>query len=106
VAPRIDGNRACLALPLEDEIEVLSPRLTSVQKRVAEPVGVGRTMDFDIGLSRSHASVMVPRDDRRDEGLLEHAGLDTGVAWVCDLFERIDVDSREERAVAVWTWPS
>jgi hypothetical protein len=35
-------------------------------------------------------------------GLLEHAGLDTRVAWVRDLFERIDVDSREQRAVAVW----
>jgi site-specific DNA recombinase len=35
-------------------------------------------------------------------GLLEHAGIDTRVAWVRDLFERVDVDSREERAVAVW----
>ncbi len=35
-------------------------------------------------------------------GLIEHAGLDTRVAWVRDLFERIDVDSREEQAVAVW----
>jgi hypothetical protein len=35
-------------------------------------------------------------------GLIEHAGLDTRVAWVRDLFERIDVDSREEHAVAVW----
>lgn len=35
-------------------------------------------------------------------GLIQHAGLDTRVAWVRDLFERIDVDSREEHAVAVW----
>ena len=35
-------------------------------------------------------------------GILEHAPLDTRVAWVRDLFERIDVDSRESRAVAVW----
>lgn len=35
-------------------------------------------------------------------GLIEHAGLDTRVAWVHDPFERIDVDSREEHAVAVW----
>jgi hypothetical protein len=27
---------------------------------------------------------------------------DARVAWVRDLFERIDVDSREEHAVAVW----
>lgn len=38
-------------------------------------------------------------------GLLEHAALDTRVACVRDLSERIDVDSREERAVAVWWSP-
>ena len=35
-------------------------------------------------------------------GLIENAALDTRVAWVRDLFERINVDSREEHAVAVW----
>jgi hypothetical protein len=35
-------------------------------------------------------------------GILEHAPLDTRVAWVRDLFERIGIDSRESRAVAVW----
>ena len=39
-------------------------------------------------------------------GLLDHAALDTRVAWVHDLFERIDVDSREEDAVAVWRAPT
>ena len=38
--------------------------------------------------------------------LLDHAALDTRVAWVRDLFERIDVDSREEHAVAVWKAPT
>ena len=33
---------------------------------------------------------------------MEPALLDTRVAWVRDLFERIDVDSRESHAVAVW----
>jgi hypothetical protein len=36
------------------------------------------------------------------EGILERASLDTGVATVRDLFERVDVDSRELKAVAVW----
>ena len=35
-------------------------------------------------------------------GILEHAPLDTRVAWVRDLFAQIDVDSREGKAVAVW----
>ena len=34
--------------------------------------------------------------------LIDNAALDTRVAWVRGLFERIEVDSREERAVAVW----
>jgi hypothetical protein len=34
--------------------------------------------------------------------LLERAPLDTRVATVRDLFERVDVDSRELKAVAVW----
>jgi len=36
------------------------------------------------------------------EGILERAPLETRVATVRDLFERVDVDSRELRAVAVW----
>jgi hypothetical protein len=35
-------------------------------------------------------------------GILEHAPLETRVAWVRDLFAQIDVDSREGKAVAVW----
>jgi hypothetical protein len=35
-------------------------------------------------------------------GILDHAPLATRVAWVRDLFERIDVDSPDEKAVAVW----
>jgi hypothetical protein len=40
---------------------------------------------------------MKPRSRSRAGG----HGFDTRVAWVHDLFERIDLDSREERAVAV-----
>ena len=32
----------------------------------------------------------------------EQVEVDLGLAWVRDLFERIDVDSRDEKAVAVW----
>jgi hypothetical protein len=35
-------------------------------------------------------------------GLLDHALLETRVAWVKDLFERIDVDGVQQRAVARW----
>jgi hypothetical protein len=39
-------------------------------------------------------------------GLLDHAPLETRVAWVRDLFERIDVDGVEQRAVARWKAPT
>jgi hypothetical protein len=35
-------------------------------------------------------------------GIVERAPLDARVAWVQDLFERVDVDSRELKAVVVW----
>jgi hypothetical protein len=38
-------------------------------------------------------------------GILDHAPLATRVAWVRDLVERIDGDSRDEKAVAVWRAP-
>ncbi len=39
-------------------------------------------------------------------GLVEHAPIETRVAWVRDLFERIDVDGTEQRAVAAWKAPA
>lgn len=39
-------------------------------------------------------------------GLVEHAPLETRVARVRDLFERIDVDGAEQRAVACWKAPT
>jgi hypothetical protein len=39
-------------------------------------------------------------------GLIEHAPMDTRVAWVRDLFERVTVDGREEHAVAIWREPT
>ena len=39
-------------------------------------------------------------------GLLDHAPLETRVAWVRDLFERIEVDGVEQRAVARWQAPT
>lgn len=39
-------------------------------------------------------------------GLVEHAPLETRVAWVRDLFELIEVDGVEQRAVARWKVPT
>ncbi len=39
-------------------------------------------------------------------GLIEHAPLETRVAWVRDLFEQVEVDGVEQRAVARWKAPT
>ena len=39
-------------------------------------------------------------------GLIDNAALDTRVAWVRDLLDRVTVDAREEHAVAIWTTAS
>jgi hypothetical protein len=45
---------------------------------------------------------MVDETIAQFEGILERAPLETRVATVRDLFEPVDVDSRELKAVAVW----
>jgi hypothetical protein len=35
-------------------------------------------------------------------GLIENSVLDTRVAWVRDVLDRVTVDSREEHASAIW----
>lgn len=47
-------------------------------------------------------SKLVGETIRKMTRILEHAPLDTRVAWVRDLFAQIDVNSREGNAVAVW----
>ena len=39
-------------------------------------------------------------------GHLDHAPLETRVAWIRDLFEGIDVDGVQQRAVARWKAPT
>jgi len=44
-----------------------------------------------------------PADDGRDDRAHRECALDKRVAWVRDLLDRVTVDGREERAVAIWT---
>jgi len=57
----------------------------------------------------SHRARLAPLPDHHERlrglidqmtGLVDHASLETDVAWARDLFERIDVDGVEQRAVA------
>ena len=66
------------------------------RQETSGPVGRGPAADA------GHAEL----DDAERRRWRDHAALDTWVAWVHDLFERIVVDGREKRAGAVWKAPT
>ena len=76
------------------ELEAVAAELETAQTRLAELDQKERPLRITTKL------VQQTIDDVN--GILDHAPLATPVAWVQDLFGRIDVDSREEKAVAVW----
>ena len=76
------------------EIEAVAAELEAAQARIAELDQAERPLRITTKLVRQTIDGM--------NGILDHAPLATRVAWVRDLFERIDVDSRDEKAVAVW----
>jgi hypothetical protein len=91
-ALRSAGPRASERINVE--IEAVAAELEAAQARIAELDQAERPLRITTKLVRQTIDGM--------NGILDHAPLATRVAWVRDLFERIDVDSRDERAVAVW----
>jgi chromosome segregation ATPase len=51
-------------------------------------------------MSTSKGFIQQTMDERT--GLIDNAALDTRVAWVRDVLDRVTVDGREEHAVAIW----
>lgn len=76
------------------EVDTVADELSQAKARLDRLEEVQQPMRITPKLIRETIDEM--------SGLIEHAGLDTRVAWVRDLFDRIDVDSRAEHAVAVW----
>jgi hypothetical protein len=91
-ALRSAGPRASERINVE--IEAVAAELEAAQARIAELDQAERPLRTTTKLVRQTIDDM--------NGILDHAPLATRVAWVRDLFERIDVDSRDEKAVAVW----
>ena len=92
-ALRSAGPRASERINVE--IEAVAAELEAAQARIAELDQAERPLRITTKLVRQTIDDM--------NGILDHAPLATRVAWVRDLFERIDVDSRDAKAVAVWT---
>ena len=76
------------------ELEAVAAELETAQTRLAELDQTERPLRITTKL------VQQTIDDMN--GILDHATLATRVAWVRDLFDQIDVDSRAEKAVAIW----
>ena len=91
-ALRSAGPRAAERITLE--IEVVSTELAAATARLGDLERTERPLRITAKLVGETIDEMT--------GILEHAPLDTRVAWVRDLFAQIDVDSREGKAVAVW----
>ena len=81
---RIHTSRAVVVAPTLDRAQARNAEIDQAER----PLGITKKL------------VLQTIDDMN--GILDHAPLATRVAWVRDLFERIDVDSRDEKAVAVW----
>lgn len=91
-ALRTAGPRAAERITLE--IETVSAELAGATARLN-----------DLELTERPLRVtkrMVDDTIAQFDGILERAPLETSVATVRDLFERVDLDSRELKAVAVW----
>ena len=91
-ALRTAGPRAAERITLE--IETLSAELAAAAARLNDLELAERPLRI--------TKQMVDDTIAQFEGILERAPLDTRVATVRDLFESVDVDSRELKAVAVW----
>ena len=76
------------------ELEAVAAELETAKARLAELDQAEQPLRITTKLVKQTI------DDMNE--ILDHAPLATRVAWVRDLFERIDIDSRHEKAVAVW----
>jgi hypothetical protein len=76
------------------ELETVAAELETAQTRLAE-------LDQSERPLRSTTKLVQQTIDDMN-GILDHAPSATQVAWMRDLFDRIDVDSRDEKAVAIW----
>jgi hypothetical protein len=80
------------------ELDAVASELTEAKRRV-------EALDREAWPYRITAKLIQELIDQMT-GLLDHAPLETRVAWVRDLFERIDVDGVQQRAVARWKAPT
>jgi hypothetical protein len=103
---RQDANlRRALRTASAAAAERISVELDAVASELAEAKRRAEALDREARPYRITAKLIQELIDQMT-GLLDHAPLETRVAWVRDLFERIDVNGIEQRAVARWKAPT
>jgi site-specific DNA recombinase len=95
-ALRSAGPRATERIALE--IEAVAQELEAARGRFQE---LGREYTQ---LTITPALIRETMDEMT--GILENTALETRVAWIRDLFERIEVDAQERHVVPVWRTPT
>jgi hypothetical protein len=81
--------------------ERTSVELDAVASELAEAARHAEVLDREARPYRITSKLIQELIDQMT-GLLDHAPLETRVAWVRDLFDRIDVDGVQQSAVARW----
>lgn len=83
----------------------ISLELESVASELREATRISEELQAEMRPYRTTRKLVQDLVDQMT-GLVEHAPIETRVAWVRDLFERIDVDGTEQRAIAAWKAPT
>lgn len=103
---RQDANlRRALRTASPAAAERISVELDAVASELAEAKGRAESADREYRPYRITSKLIQELIDQMT-GLLDHAPFETRVAWVRDLFERIDVDGVQQRAVPRWKAPT
>jgi hypothetical protein len=103
---RQDANlRRALRTASAAAAERISVELDPVASELAQAKRRAEALDREVRPYRITAKLIQEVIDQMT-GLLDHAPLETRVAWVRDLFEGIDVDGVQQRAIVRWKAPT
>lgn len=103
---RQDANlRRALRTASPTAAERISLELDAVASELAEAKRCTEALDREYRPYRITSKLIEELIDQMT-GLVDHAPFETRVAWVRDLFERIDVDGVQQRAVPRWKTPT
>jgi hypothetical protein len=97
--------RSALRTAAPSAAERISVELDSVAGELRDAARRADTFDVKVRPYRITKRLVQELFDQMS-GLIEHASVETRVAWVRDLFEQLEVDGAEQRGIARWKAPA